>query len=103
MLDPEAILEMVRAFELDPNVAAATGSIEVLPADVDPRTGEHVNIHPLKFLMAEAEFLEYYAGFRIGRQYQSQTKSLFTLAGAFSAFRRDVLLKTFLYDDSTVS
>ena len=53
--------------------------------------------------MAEAEFLEYYAGFRIGRQYQSQTKSLFTLAGAFSAFRRDVLLKTFLYDERTVS
>lgn len=60
-------------------------------------------MHPFKYLMAEAEFLEYYAGFRIGRQYQSQTKSLFTLAGAFSAFRRDVLLKTFLYDERTVS
>ena len=103
VLDPEAIIEMVRAFESDPNVAGATGSIEVLPADVDPRTGEHIDVHPLKYLLGEAEFLEYYAGFRIGRQYQSQTKSLFTLAGAFSAFRREVLLKTFMYDERTVS
>ncbi|MCZ6539818.1 MAG: glycosyltransferase family 2 protein [Chloroflexi bacterium] len=96
VLDPEAILEMVRAFESDPSVAGATGSIEVLPSNVDPRSGEPVDIHPFKFLLAEAEFLEYYAGFRIGRQYQSQTRSLFTLAGAFSAFRREVLLKTFM-------
>jgi poly-beta-1,6-N-acetyl-D-glucosamine synthase len=47
--------------------------------------------------------MEYYAGFRIGRQYQSLTNSLFTLAGAFSAFRRDVLLQTPLYQSQTVS
>lgn len=53
--------------------------------------------------MAQAEFVEYYEGFRIGRQYQSQTGSLFTLAGAFSAFRRDIMLRTFMYDQRTVS
>jgi len=103
VLDPDAILEMVRAFDNDPQVAGATGAIEVLPADVDPMTGEKKDVHPLRYLIAEAEFLEYFAGFRIGRQYQSQTKSLFTLAGAFSAFRRDILLKTFMYDERTVS
>ncbi|NQW20674.1 MAG: glycosyltransferase [Chloroflexi bacterium] len=103
VLHPDSILEMVRAFDQNPKVAGATGSIEVLPADIDPRTGKRIEIHPFRYLVAEAEFLEYYAGFRIGRQYQSQTQSLFTLAGAFSAFRRDVLLKTFLYDERTVS
>ncbi|MEX0762941.1 MAG: glycosyltransferase [Dehalococcoidia bacterium] len=103
VLDKDAILEMVRAFDEDPKVAAVTGAIEVLPAYIDPATGKKRKTHPLKYVMAEAEFLEYYSGFRIGRQYQSRTSSLFTLAGAFSAFRRDVLLNTFMYDERTVS
>ncbi|NQU96553.1 MAG: glycosyltransferase [Chloroflexi bacterium] len=96
VLDKDAILAMVRGFELDPMLAAATGVVEVLPLGPEYRS-------PLRYITAEAEFLEYYTGFRIGRQYQSQTGSLFTLAGAFSGFRREVLLRTFLYDDRTVS
>ena len=103
VLHGDALLEMVRAFELNRNLAAATGAIEVLRANRDPINGEAKDVHPAKYILAEAEFLEYYAGFRIGRQYQSQTNSLFTLAGAFSGFRREILLQTFMYDDRTVS
>jgi putative glycosyltransferase (exosortase G-associated) len=102
-LDKNALLEMARAFEEDDKLAAATGSVEVLPPDQDPLTGEPVEVHPLRYALAQAEFVEYYEGFRIGRQYQSQTGSLFTLAGAFSAFRRDIMLRTFMYDQRTVS
>lgn len=102
-LAKDAIYEMARAFEQDENLAAATGSVEVSPPDRDPLTGEPREVHPLRNAMAQAEFVEYYEGFRIGRQYQSQTNSLFTLAGAFSAFRRDVMLRTFMYDQRTVS
>lgn len=102
-LDRDALYEMARAFEDDNKLAAATGSVEVLPPDRDPMTGEKRDLHPLRYAMAQAEFVEYYQGFRIGRQYQSQTSSLFTLAGAFSAFRRDVMLRTFMYDQRTVS
>jgi putative glycosyltransferase (exosortase G-associated) len=103
MLDRDAVYEMARAFEQDEKLAAATGSVEVLPPDRDPITGEHLEIHPLRYMIGQAEFMEYYEGFRIGRQYQSQTQSLFTLAGAFSAFRREVMLRTFMYDRRTVS
>jgi putative glycosyltransferase (exosortase G-associated) len=103
ILHKDALLEMVRAFEQEPKLAAATGAIEVWPADLDPITGEKRLVHPIRYILAEAEFLEYFVGFRIGRQYQSQTNSLFTLAGAFSAFRREILLRTFLYDRRTVS
>lgn len=102
-LDEHALYEMARAFEEDEKLAAATGSVDVLPPDIDPLTGEHREVHPLRYAMAQAEFVEYYEGFRIGRQYQSQTDSLFTLAGAFSAFRREVMLRTFMYDQRTVS
>lgn len=102
-LDREALMEVAFAFDEDKRLAAATGSVEVLPLDRDPLTGEEREVHPLRYAMAQAEFVEYYEGFRIGRQYQSQTGSLFTLAGAFSAFRRDIMLRTFMYDQRTVS
>ncbi len=102
-LAKDALYEMVRAFEDDRSLAAATGAVEVFPPDRDPLTGEEIEVHPLRNAIAQAEFVEYYEGFRIGRQYQSQTNSLFTLAGAFSAFRRDVMLRTFMYDQRTVS
>ena len=102
-LDRDALMEVAFAFDEDKRLAAATGSVEVLPLDRDPLTGEEREVHPLRYAMAQAEFVEYYEGFRIGRQYQSQTGSLFTLAGAFSAFRRDIMLRTFMYDQRTVS
>jgi len=95
-LHPDAIMNMIKAFTADPELAAATGSVEVLPYDGD-------GSDTFKRVLAECEFLEYFTSFRIGRQYQSNSNSLFTLAGAFSIFRRDVLLRTFLYDKQTVS
>ncbi|MBI4304758.1 MAG: glycosyltransferase [Chloroflexi bacterium] len=95
-LHPDAIREVVLELEHDPELGAATGAIEIAPVDSG-------TMHPVRFITAECEFLEYYTGFNIGRQYQSETASLFTLAGAFSAFRREVLLQTFLYDQRTVS
>jgi biofilm PGA synthesis N-glycosyltransferase PgaC len=95
VLHPDAILNMMKAFAADKDLAAATGSVEILP-------GEPTH-DPLRHIMTECEFMEYYTGFHIGRQYQTATDSLFTLAGAFSVFRREVLLKTYLYDKQTVS
>lgn len=57
----------------------------------------------IAFLIAEAEFQEYLGAFWLGRQGQTVSRSLFTLAGAFSFFRREILLQTMLYDKQTVS
>ena len=96
LLREDAIYNMVRAFVMDPKLAAATGTVEVMRLARD-------DIHPLRKAMAEAEFVEYHVAFRIGRQFQSVTKSLFTLAGAFSFFRKEVLLQTSLYSNTTVA
>ncbi len=95
VIHPDALYEMVRHFEANPRLGAATGAIEVLPAD--PNAGTQ------PFLIAECEFQEYLVAFWLGRQGQTLNDSLFTLAGAFSFFRREVLLKTELYDKQTVS
>lgn len=96
VLHEDAIRNMAMAFYREPDLAAATGVVELLPID-------RSQLPPWKAIWAECESLEYLTAFRIGRQYQTATNSLFTLAGAFSAFRRDVLLNTFLYDRTTVS
>lgn len=95
VIHPDALYEMVRRFEANPRLGAATGAIEVLPAERDADL--------IAFLIAECEFQEYLVAFWLGRQGQTLNDSLFTLAGAFSFFRREVLLRTGLYDKQTVS
>ncbi|MBK9611105.1 TIGR03111 family XrtG-associated glycosyltransferase [Candidatus Amarobacter glycogenicus] len=93
VLHEDAIVNMVAAFENDQDLIAATGAVEIRPESGS--SGFMKVIH-------ECEFQEYYFGFNVGRRFESRARSLFTLAGAFSAFRRDVLLNTYLYDTSTV-
>ena len=92
-LHPEAIANMVAAFENDPDLVAVTGAIEIDPS-ARPRSWMR--------LLNECEFQEYYFSFNVGRRFQSAANSLFTLAGAFSGFRRDALLATHLYNTATV-
>jgi putative glycosyltransferase (exosortase G-associated) len=95
VLAPDALRQVVERMEAEPDLGAVTGSVEVLP----PPPGSTV----LQVALAECEFQEYLTAFQIGRQYQTLTGNLFTLAGAFSVFRRDVLLRTFLYSQATVT
>ena len=97
VVHPNALREMVRHFESDPRLGAATGAIEVLPV------AEAERVNRMAFLIAECEFQEYLSAFWLGRQGQTLSQSLYTLAGAFSFFRREVLLETALYDKQTVS
>ena len=92
-LHPDAVANMVAAFEHDPDLIAATGAVEIAPES----TGRG-----LIRVIRECEFQEYYFSFNVGRRFQSAQRSLFTLAGAFSAFRREVLFSTHLYDATTV-
>lgn len=95
-LQPGALRAIVEAFERDPALAAATGAVVVARPAWPPR-GRF-----LRFLQA-CERLEYLVAFRVGRHHEDATNTLFTLAGAFSFFRRDILLGTFLYTGDTVS
>jgi cellulose synthase/poly-beta-1,6-N-acetylglucosamine synthase-like glycosyltransferase len=47
--------------------------------------------------------VEYATVFGVGRSFQSYLNALFTLSGAFSIFRREILLKSLLYNKDTVS
>jgi biofilm PGA synthesis N-glycosyltransferase PgaC len=91
-----AIYEMVRTFEFRPNLIAATGAVEIERAE--PSRSRFVT------LLRTCEACEYLSAFRVGRRFQSLRNSLYTLSGAFSAFRRQALFEhSYLYDSLTVS
>ncbi|MGE5450090.1 MAG: TIGR03111 family XrtG-associated glycosyltransferase [Methanomassiliicoccales archaeon] len=94
-LDNQAVKNMVAAFEADPHLIAATGGVQI----DKPLVGGTDFLDIVHY----CEQIEYLIAFNVGRRYQSATNSIFTLAGAFSAFRRDVLYNTFLYSERTVS
>jgi len=94
-LDEDAVLNVVKTFESNPSLVAATGSVRV---DKAPGEGSRF-IDIINY----CEVIEYTIAFDIGRRYQDINNSIYTLSGAFSVFRRDIILQSFLYQTRTVS
>jgi putative glycosyltransferase (exosortase G-associated) len=95
VLAPTAVRRVVEAMEAAPDLAAATGAIQVLP----PADEASAFVQ----LLGRCEFFEYLTAFHVGREYQTLLGNLYTLSGAFSIFRRSVLLNTTLYSQETVT
>jgi len=95
VLTPLSVRRVVEAFESQPDVAAVTGAIHILP----PEEGLSL---PYRVLTA-CEYFEYVTAYHIGRAHQSMLKNLYTLSGAFSVFRHDLLVQTYLYGQETVT
>lgn len=115
VLEPHAIENAVHQFLLDDQLVAATGHLIIDPylVVVTDETGNPVrskNGTPTgktlsvseRFLTA-CQFLEYTTTFHLGRYAESQTDSMFTIAGACAVFRRSVFAHSGKYQGRTVS
>lgn len=96
VLHPDALYRMVYQFETEKDVDCLTGTIMTNPKMIDETKGF------FKRLFRKLEFFEYCQAFLAGRNFQSEFNSIFTLSGAFSAFRKSAILKTQLYNTDTV-
>lgn len=96
LLEKNALKNMVYRFENDQSIECMTGVILT-----DPK---QVQAYPLFFprIVRKLEFLEYAQAFLAGRNYASETNSIYTLSGAFSAFRKSAVLKSQLYNTDTI-
>lgn len=96
ILERSAIRNMVERFESDPTVNVMTGAVCTQP--------ELVEEYPRGFprLLRKLEFMEYAQAFLAGRNYASETDSIYTLSGAFSGFRKLSILKSWLYSTDTI-
>ncbi len=96
ILHKDALYNIVKRFEYDGNTDCMTGVILT-----EPRLVEETEGFFLKHFR-RLEFMEYAQAFLAGRNFESQFNSIYTLSGAFSAFRKSVLLKTYLYNTNTI-
>lgn len=94
-LDNQAVYNVIRKFEQNRKINAMTGVILI-----DNTLGNKVS--PFMELVRKCEFFEYVETFLIGRNFQSITNTMYTLAGAFSCFRKEAILKTHMYNTETV-
>lgn len=115
VLAPQTVRLTAEAFIRDEHLGAATGDIEIdweLVQEHDhdgrPVTGDDGlpvgrKLTAWERTLSAAQFLEYLAAFRLGRQAQAVTGGMYTLAGAYSAIRRSALEKCRSYSNRTVS
>lgn len=96
ILHEEALYNIVKRFEFSQNVDCMTGVILTEPRLVEETKGFFLR------QFRRLEFMEYAQAFLAGRNFESQFNSIYTLSGAFSAFRKSVLLKTYLYNTNTI-
>jgi putative glycosyltransferase (exosortase G-associated) len=96
LLEPSALKNLVYKFENNPTVQCMTGAILIDP--------EQIEAYPWFFpkLLRKTEFMEYAQAFLAGRNYASETNSIYTLSGAFSAFRKSAVLSSFMYNTDTI-
>ncbi len=94
--EPHAISNMVKKFEACPDVSCMTGAILTMPEMIEEYRGIFAR------MLRKMEFMEYAQAFLAGRNYASETNSIYTLSGAFSAFRKSAVLKSQLYNTDTI-
>lgn len=95
-LEENALMNLISKFEADENVHCMTGVILTDP-DMIKKTR-----NPFLKFMQRMEYLEYCHSFMAGRNFESERNNIFSLSGAFSAFRKSTILSTQMYNSSTL-
>lgn len=92
VLEKHALMNMMLKFENDYEISALTGTILT----------QRRSLKKHGTLLQYNEYFEYAQAFLSGRTIESHDNHLFTMSGAFSAFRKEAVLNTFLYDINTI-
>lgn len=95
-LEKSALTNMIDKFETNPELNCMTGVILTAPEEIEGYKGF------LSKLLRKLEFMEYAQAFLAGRSYASEKNEVYTLSGAFSAFRKSAVLKSKLYNTDTI-
>lgn len=95
LLEKSALTNLVDMFESDLSCNCVTGSILTDPVKIEEYTG-------MGLMLRRLEFMEYAQAFLAGRNYSSEIDAIYTLSGAFSAFRKSAILKSWLYNTDTI-
>jgi putative glycosyltransferase (exosortase G-associated) len=95
-LDHRGLEAIVLKFESDPEISAVTGVVLIDPNLINATTSIFLKTGQ------RCEMFEYTESFLVGRNIASRFNAMYTLAGACSAFRRQSIIKTRMYNFDTV-
>lgn len=95
-LEKNALYNMVKKFESNENIHCMTGAILT-----DPDLIRETKPFLLRQIQ-KIEFMEYAQAFLAGRNFDSELNNIFTLSGAFSAFRKSTILSSQMYNTETI-
>lgn len=96
ILHKSAVKNIVMKFQEDLSIDAVTGVILTNKDEID--NSESLS----NKLVRKCELFEYIEAFLVGRNFQSKSNTMFTLAGAFSAFKKEAIGRTQLYNGETL-
>ncbi len=96
VLDKNAVRRVVEKFETNPDIFAMTGVVLIDNTLIEETESLFLRI------VQRCELFEYTEAFLVGRAFQSYSNTIFTLAGAFSCYRKDAVLRTQLYNNETL-
>lgn len=95
-LEKHALCNLIDRFEADTSLNCMTGAILTTPSMIQEYKSGWAR------LLRNLEFVEYAQAFLAGRSYASEINSVYTLSGAFSAFRKSTILKSRMYNTDTI-
>ncbi|MEQ6999375.1 TIGR03111 family XrtG-associated glycosyltransferase [Enterococcus casseliflavus] len=95
-LEPTALMNMVLNFESNCSISAMTGTILTQKEVIEKTKSSLIR------WVQKSEYIEYAQSFLAGRNVEAMNNHLFTMAGAFSGFRKEILINTYLYNTDTV-
>ena len=96
VLQRDALLHLITRFEAHDDIHCMTGSILTNPQTIAASKRGFMKT------IKNVEFFEYAQAFLAGRNFEAESNNIFTMSGAFSAFRKSTILKTQLYNTETV-
>ena len=103
IIEPDAILKMVRPFIDDPtHKVIVSGGVVRVANSCEVAHGTIVKVNYPKNFWARFQVMEYLRAFTIGRMAWTKLNGLLMVSGAFGLFDRDVVIKVGGYDKTTV-
>lgn len=101
LIEPDALLRMVRPFLLGDDIVAAGGTIRAVNDSV-AKGGRVVEVRAPKNIFAGIQVVEYLRAFLFGRLGLNRLGGNLIISGAFGIFRRDAVLAAGGYAHDTV-
>jgi poly-beta-1,6-N-acetyl-D-glucosamine synthase len=101
IIEPDALLKMVKPFLEDKRVIASGGVVRIANSCVIEE-GRLVEVRLPRTLIPRTQVLEYIRAFLLGRMAWSRLNGLLLISGAFGLFKRNIALEAGGYNHKTV-